>query len=66
MEKREYPRYLLVHQNNLEMLCLPQKYISKSTLSLSGSNAAIESNRKLLSASMIQLHNTVLFSNTYG
>ena len=42
------------------------KYISKSTSSLSGSHAAMDSNRKLLSASVIQLHSTVLFINTYG
>ena len=42
------------------------KYISKSTLVLSGSHAAIDSNRKLFSASIIQLQSTVLFNNTYG
>ena len=42
------------------------KYISKSTSVLSGSHAAIDSNRKLFSASIIQLQSTVLFNNTYG
>ena len=42
------------------------KYISKSTLSLSRSHAAIDSNKKLLSASIIQLQSTVLFYNAYG
>ena len=42
------------------------KYISKSALSLSGSHAAIDSNKKLLSASIIQLQSTVLFNNMYG
>ena len=41
-------------------------YISKSALSLSGSHAAIDSNKKLLSASILQLQSTVLFNNTYG
>ena len=40
------------------------KYISKSTLVLSRSHAAIDSNRKLFSASIIQ--SIVLFNNTYG
>ena len=42
------------------------KYISKSTLVLSGSHAAIDSNRKLFSASIIQLQSIVLFNKTYG
>ena len=42
------------------------KYISKSTLVLSGSHAAIDSDRKLFSASIIQLQSIVLFNNTYG
>ena len=42
------------------------KYISKSTSVLSGSHAAIDSNRKLFSASIIQLQCFVLFNNTYG
>ena len=33
---------------------------------LSGSHTAIDSNRKLFSASIIQLHSIVLFNNTYG
>ena len=42
------------------------KYISKSTSVLSGSHAAIDSNRKLFSASIIQLQSIVLFNSTYG
>ena len=42
------------------------KYISKSMLSLSGSHTAIDSNKKLLSASIIQLQSTVLFNNMHG
>ena len=42
------------------------KYISKSTSVLSRLYAAIDSNRKLFSTSIIQLHNIVLFNNTYG
>ena len=41
------------------------KYISKSTLTLSGSHAAIDCNRKLFSASIIQLQSIILFNNTY-
>ena len=33
---------------------------------LSASHAAIDSNRKLFSASIIQLQSIVLFNNTYG
>ena len=33
---------------------------------LSGSHATIDSNRKLFSASIIQLQSIVLFNNTYG
>ena len=42
------------------------KYISICTLTLSGSHAAIDSNRKLISASIIQLQSIILFNNTYG
>ena len=42
------------------------KYISKSTSVLSGSHAAIDSNKKLFSASIIQVQSIVLFNNTYG
>ena len=66
MAKKGYPKYLLIHQNNLKNAVFATKYISKSISSLSGSHAAIDSNRKLLSASIIQLHSTVLFNNTYG
>ena len=45
---------------------LATKYISKSTPVLSGSHAAIDSNRKLFSASIIQLQSTFLFNKTYG
>ena len=58
--------YRLIHQNNLEMLCLNIKYISKSTSVFSVLHAAIDSNKKLVSASIIQLHSTVLFNKTYG
>ena len=63
---REYLKYLLIHKNNLKKLWFAAKYISRSTSSLSGSHAAIDSNKKLLSASIIQLQSTVLFNNTYG
>ena len=42
------------------------KYIPKCTSVLSGSHAAIDSKRKLFSASIIQLHSIILFNNTYG
>ena len=40
-----YLEYLLIHQNNLKMLCLPQN-TSLNPLSFSGSHAAIDSNKK--------------------
>ena len=42
------------------------KHISRSAPALSGSHAAIDSNKKLFSASIIQLQSIVLFNNTYG
>ena len=42
------------------------KYISRSAPLLSGSHAAIDSNRKLFTTSIIQLQSMVLFNNTYG
>ena len=42
------------------------KYISKSAPLPSESHAAIDSNRKLFSTSIIQLQSTVLFNSTYG
>ena len=62
--KKEYLRYLLIHQNNLKNAVFAMKYISKSTLSPAGSHAAIDSNKILLSASIIHLQSTVLFNNT--
>ena len=41
------------------------KYISKSTLVLFEPHAAIDSNRKLFSAFIIQLQSIVPFNNTY-
>ena len=41
------------------------KYISKSAPTLSGLHAAIDSNRKLFSASIMQLQSIVLFNNPY-
>ena len=42
------------------------KYISKSAPLPSGSHAAIDSNKKLFSASIIQLQSNALFNSTYG
>ena len=42
------------------------KYISRSTPTLSGSHIAIDSNRNLFSASIIQLQSIVQFNSTYG
>ena len=58
--------YLLVLQNNLKMLYWPRNTSPNPHQVLSGSHAAIDSNRKLFSASIIQLQSTVLFNNTYG
>ena len=66
MGKMEYLTYLLIHQNNLKMLLLATKYIYKSAPSPSGSHAAIDSNKKLFSTSVIQLQSTVLFNSIYG
>ena len=42
------------------------KYISRSAPTPSGSHAAIDSNKKIFFASIIQLQSIVLFNNTYG
>ena len=42
------------------------KYISISAPLPSGLHAAIDSNKKLISASIMQLQSIVLFYNTYG
>ena len=52
-------------KNNLKNAVLAMKYISKSTSTLSGSHAAIDSNRKLFSTSILQLQSIILFNNTY-
>ena len=57
--------YLLIHQNSLKNAVLATKYISKSAPSPFGSHTAIDSNRKLFSASIIQLQSIILFSNAY-
>ena len=57
--------YLLIHQNNFKNAVLATNYISKSAPLPSGSHAAIDSNRKLFSTSIIQLQSTVLFNSTY-
>ena len=63
--KMGLPEYLLIHQNNSKMPYWPQN-TSRSGPLLSGSHAAIDSNKKLFSASIMQLQSIVLFSNTYG
>ena len=59
------PTCLLILQNNLKNAILATKYILRSAPSPSGSHAAIDSNRKLFSTSIIQLQSIVLFNNTY-
>ena len=60
------PVYLLILQNSSKMPILAMKYISRSTPLPSGSHTAIDSNKKLFSASIMQLQSIVLFNNTYG
>ena len=63
--KKEISKVLINSSNYFRNAVFATKYISKSTSSLSESHAAIDSNQKLLSASIIQLHSTILFNNIW-
>ena len=57
---------LSYHQNNFTKAKFTVKCISRSVLVSGPSHAANDSKRKLLSASMSQLHKILQFIKTYG